>query len=187
MWSWNLSHQGKAGLLVPWMVETFLGLVYDLVSLIIVIIIVITTTTNTILIAISDDELPIIIIIIVLLHSPSNQVQIIGTIVRLEALGAVFGILGFAVGCYIFVVVWSFRLSSSSSSSSSSLLSGPSGCHHHHHIIVNVMMFFQVGDGDFIHHWWCLLFMIWLEVVLSAKVIIFRKQLLEVNVENSKA
>jgi len=60
------ARKGKAGLLVPWMVETFLGLVYDLV-------------------------------------------QIIGTLVRLEALAVVFGIIGFAVGCYVFVVVWSFR------------------------------------------------------------------------------
>ena len=49
------------------------------------------------------------------LHTPPNhnhhhhQVQIIGTLVRLEALGVVFGIIGFAIGCYIFIVVWSFR------------------------------------------------------------------------------
>ena len=45
------------------------------------------------------------------LHTPPYQVQIIGTLVRLEALGVVFGIIWFAVGCYIFIVVWSFRLS----------------------------------------------------------------------------
>merc|ERR1712013_85362 len=60
------ARKGKAGLLVPWMVVTFLSLVYDLV-------------------------------------------QIIATVVRLEALGAVFGVIGFGVGCYLFVVVWSFR------------------------------------------------------------------------------
>merc|ERR1711936_358904 len=60
------ARKGKAGLLVPWMVVTFLSLVYDLV-------------------------------------------QIIATVVRLEALGAVFGVIGFGVGRFLFVVVWSFR------------------------------------------------------------------------------
>merc|ERR1719189_3285098 len=60
------ARKGRAGLLVPWMIVTFLSLVYDLV-------------------------------------------QIIATVVRLEAIGAVFGVIGFGVGCYLFVVVWSFR------------------------------------------------------------------------------
>ena len=42
-------------------------------------------------------------------HHHHHQVQIIATVVRLEAIGAVFGVIGFGVGCYLFVVVWSFR------------------------------------------------------------------------------
>ena len=46
-------HQGRAGLLVPWMVVTFLSLVYDLVSLTIAIIILITILDITIFVAIN--------------------------------------------------------------------------------------------------------------------------------------
>ena len=45
--------QGRAGLLVPWMVVTFLFLVYDLVSLTIAIIILITILDIAIFVAIN--------------------------------------------------------------------------------------------------------------------------------------
>ena len=118
-------HQGKAGLLVPWMVVTFLSLVYDLVAG---------------LIKMTDTTVKNIITIII--QRFFNQVQIIATVVRLEALGAVFGVIGFGVGCYLFVVVWSFRSLS-----------------------LRLRQFF-------LHLW---------------SIIIFRKQLLEVNLENQKA
>ena len=117
--------QGKAGLLVPWMVVTFLSLVYDLVAG---------------LIKMTDTTVKNIITIII--QRFFNQVQIIATVVRLEALGAVFGVIGFGVGCYLFVVVWSFRSLS-----------------------LRLRQFF-------LHLW---------------SIIIFRKQLLEVNLENQKA
>ena len=59
-------------------------------------------------------------------HHHHHQVQIIATVVRLEAIGAVFGVIGFGVGCYLFVVVWSFRFED--------------GCDNHDHDMIMMIM-----------------------------------------------